>query len=291
MLTKDRVNLRHKKSKYFLSIAMFIVLGLAFFLSSEFIFEEKVDVLASPINDEIRVTSTNNVVIYEWVIDKEKGEMRVIIDTQNLLNEYKEIDFEAFQRSDNSQINTEILYQDGNIYVVSINGFDPEFIQIAFDVIGVKDIEQEEIDSTMEQQNEEENEEVNEERTILKTLYNDYRTIENEEINEMSPSEYVSHITKITIENTNEEIKEIKEEIKDNEQEIESENERIQELTEEKIYQTETEQIETDTNINARLTNIESLKEVNEQLEYEIQKLQDKIEKEKQRELESIVNN
>lgn len=275
MLSKDRVNLRRNSNKLYMAIVSFVTLGLMFFLISSFIFEEKLQVLATPINEELEVSSTKNMKIYEWIYDKNKDQMQVIIETNNSLNDFENIQFKAYQQSNGEEINVTKKYRNGSILIVRIDGFDDDYTQIALDVIG-----ENESDNTDEQSND---------STIIKTLYNDYRVIKEGTLEEESETNYLSHISDIIIEDTKKEIKNIEKRIKGNEQDIDENNQRIDELESEKVYQTDQEKSETDSIINGLKIEIDSLKESNDKLKVDIQRLNDKIENTNQRERENLL--
>lgn len=275
MLSKDRVNLRRNSNKLYMAIVSFVTLGLMFFLISSFIFEEKLQVLATPINEELEVSSTKNMKIYEWIYDKNKDQMQVIIETNNSLNDFENIQFKAYQQSNGEEINVTKKYRNGSILIVRIDGFDDDYTQIALDVIG-----ENESDNTDEQSND---------STIIKTLYNDYRVIKEGTLEEESETNYLSHISDIIIDDTKKEIKNIEKRIKGNEQDIDENNQRIDELESEKVYQTDQEKSETDSIINGLKIEIDSLKESNDKLKVDIQRLNDKIENTNQRERENLL--
>lgn len=255
-----------------------VFLGLAFFLTSGFVFEEKVEVLSSPVNEDIKVSSTENVVINRWIYDPKTGQMEVIIDTGHLKNEYDTIDFEAFQRSDGSEVDTEVVFQYEDHYVVRLEGLSPDYTQVALDLIGTKEVPEEE-----------EAEEEQSGRSILRTLYADYREVEEASIEERESGEYISYTTDLIIEGIRENIQTVEEDIKDLKADSEDAEERIASLREDKVYQTDEEKLQTDNDINAlEVKKNETAKEI-ERLKMDLERFDDKIQKTEQREREQLL--
>src|SRR5699024_8763463 len=86
---------------------LFVVIGMIFFLISSFIFKEKIDINATPLNKKISVSPTEDIQIIDWIYDKNKNEMLVTIDANNLNHiEYKDINYIAYQRNNNSKLKT-----------------------------------------------------------------------------------------------------------------------------------------------------------------------------------------
>ncbi|ELK45118.1 hypothetical protein D479_16284 [Halobacillus sp. BAB-2008] len=255
-----------------------VFLGLAFFLTSGFVFEEKVEVLSSPVNEDIKVSSTENVVINRWIYDPKTGQMEVIIDTGHLKNEYDTIDFEAFQRSDGSEVDTEVVFQYEDHYVVRLEGLSPDYTQVALDLIGTKEVPEEE-----------EAEEEQSGRSILRTLYADYREVEEASIEERESGEYISYTTDLIIEGIRENIQTVEEDIKDLKADSKDAEERIASLREDKVYQTDEEKLQTDNDINAlEVKKNETAKEI-ERLKMDLERFDDKIQKTEQREREQLL--
>lgn len=255
-----------------------VFLGLAFFLTSGFVFEEKVEVLSSPVNEDIKVSSTENVVINRWIYDPKTGQMEVIIDTGHLKNEYDTIDFEAFQRSDGSEVDTEVVFQYEDHYVVRLEGLSTDYTQVALDLIGTKEVPEEE-----------EAEEEQSGRSILRTLYADYREVEEASIEERESGEYISYTTDLIIEGIRENIQTVEEDIKDLKADSKDAEERIASLREDKVYQTDEEKLQTDNDINAlEVKKNETAKEI-ERLKMDLERFDDKIQKTEQREREQLL--
>ncbi|MYL43962.1 coiled-coil domain-containing protein [Virgibacillus salexigens] len=284
MFSKDRVKLKRNSSKIYITIVSFITLGLMFFLASGFIFEEKIQVLATPINENIEVSATENIKIYEWIYDEDKQKMRVIIETNNLSDEYNLLEFKAYQRSDGSEINTDILFKDDSRIIIELSKFDKNYTQIALDLIGEKEVSEEE---NSEEQNEKTGKK-NTKTAIIKTMYNDYREIEKSSIAELNEDELLSYLTKIIIRDVEDNIQKAKEDIKNNNEEIKESNKKIGQINAEKVYQTDEEKINSDSDINALETKIKTLNEDNNLIENDIQRMEEKIEKTRIKERENL---
>ncbi|MYL39831.1 hypothetical protein [Halobacillus litoralis] len=272
MFNKDKVNLRRKSSRIYVTVITFVFAGLAFFLTSGFIMKEKVEVLSSPVNENIEVSSTQNIEIIKWIYDKDKNRMEIVIDTKNLDSDYENLKFTSFQRSDESELKTETIFQFEDHYVVRINGLSKEYTQVALDLIGTGYSEGD--------KGEEE---------LLKTLYADHREINKEDIVEKEDSEYITYTTHLIIDNIEKSVSETKEIIEENETKINELNQRIRTLKEEKVYQTDEEKLDTDNDINSLEINIGELEKENSNLEMDLDMYQEKIEKAKQKEREKIL--
>lgn len=291
MLSKDRIPLRRKSSKLYVSLVVFMVLGFGFFLSSRFIFEEKIQVNASPINEEIEISNNQNIRIYEWIYNKDINEMQLIIETNNLKKEYENINFEAFQRSDGNQVEIENVYTLDEVHVLKIKDIDPEYIQIAVDIIGVNPTDEKEgnINSESDYEENSSHNNENDEKEIIETVYTDYRKVENDSINLEGDKDYINYITSIIVSDTEKEIEKINTIIDSRNQEIENNKSRIEELTNEKVYQTEDEKLTTDSNINGLQTENKTISDEIGTLEYDIVELEDKIQKTQQRQREELL--
>lgn len=283
MFNKDRVNLRKNSGKMYLSMISFIIIGLGFFLTSGFVFNEKVEILSSPLNENIKINSTNDIQIIDWFYDKEKNEMEVVINTKKLDNTYQKIEFKSYQRSDESEVETEKLYQYEDYYVVRISDLDRNYIQVALDIVGLKENENESNDDNESQENEPK-------REVIKTLYADYREVKSGNVSEREDKDYIEYVTQLIIENIESEIKSTNEKIDQDKDKIKQIKNRISTLKEEKVYQTEEEKLTTDNDINALEISVEEIEKRILTLENEIKKYNEKIEKTKQKEREIILN-
>lgn len=272
MFNKDKVNLRRKSSRIYLTVITFVFAGLAFFLTSGFIMKEKVEVLSSPVNENIEVSSTQNIEIIKWIYDQDKNRMEIVIDTKKLDSDYENLKFTSFQRSDESELKTETIFQFEDHYVVRINGLSKEYTQVALDLIGT---EYSEGDKGEEE--------------LLKTLYADHREINKEDIVEKEDSEYITYTTHLIIDNIEKSVSETEEMIEENETKINELNQRIRTLKEEKVYQTDEEKLDTNNDINSLEINIGELEKENSNLEMDLDVYQEKIEKAKQKEREKIL--
>src|SRR5699024_11500781 len=154
---KDKFNLKGNKSiKYFMML-LFVVIGMFFFLISSFIFKEKIDINATPLNKKISVSPTEDVQIIDWIYDKNKNEMLVTIDTNNLNHiEYEDINFIAYQRSDGSELKTKKIFEENDIYVINIKELDKEYIKDALDIEVEPKVEEQTYDNDEENKNKDE---------------------------------------------------------------------------------------------------------------------------------------
>ena len=221
--------------------------------------------------------------IIDWLYDEDKDEMEVIINTKKLDDTYQKIEFKSYQRSDESEVETETLYQYEDYYVVRISGLDSNYIQVALDVIGEKEIENESNNETKSEEKETETE-------ILKTLYTDYREVKNGNIDDRADNDNIEYISQLIIDNIEIEINRVNDEIDQNKEKVKEVKNRISTLKEEKVYQTEEEKLATDNDINALEIKEEEIEKRNLTLENEIKKYNEKIEKTKQKEREIILN-
>src|SRR5699024_82978 len=281
---KDKFNLKSNKSfKYFMML-LFVVIGMIFFLISSFIFKEKIDINATPLNKKISVSPTEDIQIIDWIYDKNKNEMLVTIDANNLNHiEYKDINYIAYQRSNNSKLETKKIFEEDNIYVINIKELDKEYIQIALDIAVEPKVEEQTYDN--DEENNKKDEDPNEQKKseVLDTIYTDYRKVKHQTINELKQEDMFKYVNDIDIRNANKEIKLYKKKKGIKDQEIEKIKGQIKDIKEEKVYQTEDEKLESDSQINGLELKQDELKEDKKQLKNDIKKIENKIEKRKQK--------
>lgn len=282
--SKETFNLRRNTKKFYVSILIFIIGGMIFFIGSGFVFEEEPPILASPTNKKIDIGSVKYLTIYEWIYDKDKNEMRVIIDAHDIKSDYDKLHVNAFQRSDGEEIKSNIDYDFENNIVVNIKGLDDEFEQVALDLIGSK---KQEIDD-METENLEENTSDNENENIT-TLYADQRKINLKEINHMTKQDMAAYLTSIMVENDKKEISQKEKSIKQFKEKIDDMNNEINDIEEEKAYMTNEEKVDASNDINALETSKKDTKRDIDSLKNDIKNLKDHIEKlqVKQRDIET----
>lgn len=282
--SKETFNLRRNTKKFYVSILIFIIGGMIFFIGSGFVFEEEPPILASPTNKKIDIGSVKYLTIYEWIYDKDKNEMRVIIDAHDIKSDYDKLHVNAFQRSDGKEIKSNIDYDFENNIVVNIKGLDDEFEQVALDLIGSK---KQEIDD-METENLEENTSDNENENIT-TLYADQRKINLKEINHMTKQDMAAYLTSIMVENDKKEISQKEKSIKQFKEKIDDMNNEINDIEEEKAYMTNEEKVDASNDINALETSKKDTKRDIDSLKNDIKNLKDHIEKlqVKQRDIET----
>jgi hypothetical protein len=245
MFNKDRVNLRRKSSRIYIASVIFLFFGLAFFLTSGFFMEESIDVLASPVGEDIRISATSDIEIVQWIYDEEQNKMEVILDSKNLRHEYDSLTFQAYQRSDFGEVTTNISFQFEQYVVINIENIDREYIQISLEMSHY----------------DEGNETGEPVKTKLRNLYVDYREVENGKVQEREYNEYLSYITYLIVERIGGKIVQFEKNIEENEKAKEQINEKINQLLGERVYQTDEEKLKTDNNINAqevRITELEN---------------------------------
>ena len=142
MLKKDRVNLKRNSSFWFMGFLAIAVLGMMFFLSSSFIFEEKIPMLNTELNKEKSLTGSGKLTINSWLYDENKNEMEVTLITKDVKTIDDNIVFEAFQRNGNQQsLEVKNVFSEDGIYVIKIFGISKEFQQVALDLIRIKENE------------------------------------------------------------------------------------------------------------------------------------------------------
>ncbi|NJP38986.1 hypothetical protein [Alkalicoccus luteus] len=278
MLNKDRINLRRNASRSYLIGLGLVVMGMLFFLTSGFYIDEEIEVMASPIGEEIRITSATNLEIIEWIVDEEKQEMEVIIDLNEYEEELSNMEFTARQRSDLDEVNVELVLEYEQYIVLHINEFDANYTQISLRL----DVESE--DSTDTETNELEDDQEQDSRRLV-TLYTDHREIEKGSVNVDSEENSMRYITNLLIEQSEETIALLGNEIEEKQEEITEIEAVIQELEQDKQYQTSEEKVRTDSRINSLEVDKNELEteqeRANERIEIEEERIQNLIQRER----------
>lgn len=273
MLNKNKVNLRKKSSAFFMSILGIVVIGMVFFLSSGFIFEEKIPVLNSNIGEQNSVSGSGNIKIESWIYDNNKNEMEVTLVTNGVRSIDSTITFEAFQRNgESSSIEVTTVYEEEGIYVLKIFDIHPQFQQVALDIIKVT--ENDNVD-----QPEENDEENSTNKDLLLTLYSDQREVKKGHFEVKTENEYAAYLADVLITQTNNEILENKKLVK---KEQKRQNELEKEIAVNKqnmVYETKEEQLETENIINGYQIQIEDSNKRIEEIKARETVLNDKIEK------------
>jgi len=261
---------------------------MVFFLISNFIFEEKVKVMASPLDRKIAVSATEYVKIYEWVYDKKENKMQVILDLSGVNKDYTKFKFEAFQRSNNAKVETNNVYNEDNIYIVDIKGFDKDYTQIALDIIGEKSNEFDEIDTDFDSE-EEDDDEITDSETLIFTAFMDYREIEKENLKAENKDQYIEYVTKVLIENHQKEISVNNKKIALRKKKITKIDGELEALNSEKIYAVGDERIEIENEISSLESQIQDQNEGIEELKSDNDLIHEKIEKRKQKQAEKFI--
>lgn len=270
MINKDRINLRKNASRsYFIGLSV-VVAGMLIFLTSGFYIDEELEVLASPVGEEIRITSATNIEILEWIYDEEKNEMEVIIDLNEYKYELNDMEFVATQRSDLSQVNVELALEYEQYIVLKIDEIDRDYTQISLRFLV---------------NNEEETAENENEQRHLVSLYADYREIDHGTVKVDEQKESLEYITAILIKQSEENISLLEEEITGMEEEVNGITEQIEALHQEKQYQTSEEKLQTDNRINALEVEKNELKteqdRARERISIEEERIQNLIQRER----------
>lgn len=287
MVNKDRVKLRRNLSRKYIIATVSVFLGLVFFLTSGFYMQEELEVLSSPVGEDIRVTSGTNLEIIEWKYDEEVNEMEVILDMTDYRHEADNIHYAARQRSDLSEVSVEKILEYEDYVVLRISDIDEDFLQVSLQITTEEEDILENDFETNAEVNEETNEEVDEESNHLTTLYIDHREIENGKIMVDDNEEDVEYITSLLVERSEEDIEKMKEDIakiEEAKREIEGE---MEELNNEKQYQTSEEELQTDNQINALDIQKDDLDTERERMEEQIKTEEERINNLKQRERDS----
>lgn len=274
MFSKDKTNLRRRTSLIYLLLTVVVVLGLFFMILSGYIMEEDIPVMASPINEKITLSSYENINIIKWVYDENENKMEVIIDTSNLGSEYEKISFESFQRSDGKELDTKVIFEEDQVYMVHINNISKEYIQIALEMIVNVPTENEGKFTSK----------------VFKTLYNDYRKVDKEKVEMHDEITNFAYLNNYMIDSFENEIKDIyteREKITDEIKQIKS---NIKELESSRSYQTEDEKVETNSLISSQEMSIDSKEKDIERLKLREKLLKEKIGKREQRIREKQIN-
>ncbi|MFS0788839.1 hypothetical protein ABC345_20975 [Shouchella sp. 1P09AA] len=234
MFSKDRANLRGNKSKWYLIGSSLLVVVMGYFLSTNMFLEDELEVLASPIGEEIGANGQRDVEILEWIYDENNETMQVILDIKDMRFAVDKLDVQAVQRSTMSPVEVNISYEIEEYMVLDIKNFDHDFEQISLQLYEIEMSENEQ-----------------EERSGIVNLYTDYREVEHRDIDEKDQQNYFEYVMDTLINNAEEEIEIHHEEILGIEQNIIDIEDEIQSIKEEKQYQTAEEKVHTDNHINS----------------------------------------
>ncbi|WP_298788560.1 hypothetical protein [uncultured Marinococcus sp.] len=277
MLNKDRLNLRKKTSKWFGVITAVVVLGFILFSTSNLYMEETIEVQASPIGEEISTTGTSDVEVLDWIYDKKKNKMQVVIDMNDLRFEQDSLQFMSKQRSNGEELPVEKTYQMNDYAVFEISKISKNFEQVLLQID-----QQESTDNSTGEDAETNTEEV---ETMVQ-LYTDYRKVEEATIPSNDEYSYVKYIMNTLIQDTEQTIETKKEERQTLKQEIADLDEEANQIEQEKTYQTDEEQTETDGYLNSLETEKKQLQgdidALNEQIKMENQRIDSYEEQKKQ---------
>lgn len=254
---------------------VFFVVGLAFFLGTGFFLKEDYEILASPLNEKIDAGEVQDLTINEWIYDEDKKEMRVIIDAQNFIRDYKNVDVSAYERGGNDEAKANIDYEFEENIIVSIKNIDKDYQQMALDISGKKSGD--DIDDEDREQEE------------LATLYTDDRTVKIQDINEMTEKEMSVYLTSVMVGQSKKDIENKKNNISKTEDLIRDIDKEIDDIEESKTYKIDDEKVDANNDINSLETKKEEKeKDINSWKE-DIEQLTERIDKlhSKQREIEA----
>lgn len=271
-LKKDKISLRKNSSVFFIGFLAVSVLGLMFFLSSGFIFEEKIPVLATELNKEKSVVGNGKVKINSWVYDNKKNEMEITIVTKDMVSIDDEIVFEAFQRNGESQeLEAKKIYNEDGIFIIKIFGVSKEFQQVALDIIRIKENEFANTEGF-----EEEEKEIKE---LISTIYTDQRKVKHDYIEIKTDNEYSIYLADVLIKDAENEYNELQKNIekeKKKQKELEVE---IEKNKQNMIYETGDDKLETESIVNGYQVRIDDSKQNINEFEAQGKLLQEKINK------------
>ncbi|MFS0604955.1 hypothetical protein [Peribacillus frigoritolerans] len=272
MLKKDRVNLKRNSSFWFMGFLAISVLGMMFFLSSGFLFEEKIPMLNTELNKENSLTGSGKLTINSWLYDENKNEMEVTLITKDVKTIDDNIVFEAFQRNgDQQNLEVKNVFSEDGIYVIKIFGLSKEFQQVALDLIRIKENEFENEEGLEEEKKET--------KEIVTTLYSDQRVVNKKNITVKTKNEYAVYLSDVLIKQAEIEYKDTRNLIQ-KEQKKQNELEKEIALNKENmVYETAEEQLETESIINGYQMRIDESKQKIEEFEARGMILKDKKEK------------
>ncbi|WP_054637622.1 hypothetical protein [Thalassobacillus sp. C254] len=204
MLNKDRINLRKKVSWVYYVGLSFVMAGLFFFLTSGFYMEEELEVLASPVGEDIRITSGTNIEIVDWIYEPEANEMEVILDLNDYRYEMDSIEYLAIQRSDLNEVTTQTVIEYESYVVLKLEDLDPDFKQISLQLW----------------REGEENEDGEQDMNRLVTIYSDQREVKTGTISISKSDQGLRYITALLIERSEETVEQLENHIEETEDEM-----------------------------------------------------------------------
>ncbi|MGM9988800.1 MAG: coiled-coil domain-containing protein [Bacillaceae bacterium] len=276
MKKKKRKNLTIKWSNYYIAVALFFILGFGFFSTSKLYMAENLEINQTPLNTEFDLRANGKFMINDWKYDSKENKMEVILVTNGIKNYRSELDFIAVARSNmKKQLQTKVMYNDNDIYILHINNVPKDFQQVALRLvkseISFQDIFNEE---KMEVENNE---------AVISSIYTDQRKVKREEVTEKDMKEYAISITQSMIEVSEKQIINKEKQIKKVETVIKGLNEEIEKLKVENLYKTVDEQVETNNEIYQLEKEIEQYKAEIEKFSQDIKNITSKIDRLTQR--------
>lgn len=260
MFSKDRVNLRGNKSKWYLIGTTILGLGMVYFLTTNVFIEEELEVFASPIGEEISTSGQQDIEILEWLYDENEATMQVILDRNDMRFEVNQLDIQAVQRSTMRPVDATILYELEAYLVVEINQVEPNFEQISLQLYDLVTSEEGE-----------------EKRSGIVNLYTDYREVERKKIEEKDESQLFVYLMDTLIEGAENQINDHRKVIQDTNELIVEVEEDIQLLEDERQYQTEEERVRTNNQVNALEVKKDDQRSRQQELEERIKIEQERI--------------
>lgn len=277
MKKKKRKNLTSNVSNIYISIAVFFILGFVFFGTSKIFLAENIPLNQTELNVEYDLRSNGKFMINDWIYDEKNHQMEVILVTNGIKSYTSELDFIAVPRSNvRSQLETKVVYNENDIYIIHIKNIPNEFQQMALRLTKT------EIDYS-ELFDEKKDDESENESSVISTIYTDQRVVKKGTVEKKDFKKYASLITDSMIKSAENDIKKINDKIKKIDEIIATINNEIEKLKEEILYQTLDEQIDTNNQIFKLEQEIKGYEREKKTGNENIKSLEEKIEKLRQR--------
>lgn len=277
MAKNKKKNLKLNVSNLYILAAFLFILGFGFFGTSKLFMAEDVPVNQSPLHTEMDLRANGKFTINDWTYDEKQNLMEVTLVTNGMQDYLTQLDFTAVSREKLSKkLPTEIVYNESDIYVIHIKEVPKDFNQMALRLNkDEKDFEK--------LFNEEEQVKEPEENQVISTIYTDERVVKAKRIEDKNYIEYALEISEELIAAVQKEIEKLEGNIIVTEEIIAEIQQEIDRLQTDLLYQTVEEQVETNNEVFDLQKDIEDYEKEKQVLNEDIQNLQYKMERLKQK--------
>ena len=275
MVKKKRKNLKLNVSTLYITLAFLFILGFGFFGTSKLFLTEDILINQTILNEEFDLRSNGTFTIKGWTYDKEQQLMEITLITNGIEDYMTKLDFTAVSRERlSTELTTEIVYDESDIYIVHIKDVPKDFNQIALRFNkGEKSYD----DLFAEGEADEDK------NKVISTIYTDQRVVNEEAISDRNFTEYALQITGELIAEAEQDIKELEDKSGMTDDVIVEIRKEIEQLQVDLLYQTVDEQVETNNDVFQLEKRIEDYEKEKETMAGDIKNIRAKVERLKQK--------